>query len=325
MTSAESIPDATHGFVGIGVMGYGMALNLRSKIPTGARLVLCELNEARRDQFVADAASSGGGGRVDVAATPRDVARQADVVITMLPKAHHVEKVFQDPETGFLSIERPEKRKLFLECSSIDTAASVALAKEVEASGIGRMIDAPVSGGPQGSDAGTLTFMCGGPEELFQQALPILSTMGKADSIIHCGAQGAGLATKQLNNYLGYVGYLGLCEVMSTGVKYGLDPKTLSEVINKSSGMNWNSLNHNPVKGVNPNASSARDFKGGFSVELAQGVIEDAANLMSQVGTQKVLADRVLDTYTRALDDPRTKGQEARSVWRFFEESGRPA
>lgn len=317
MSSPPPPPDACYGFVGIGVMGYGMALNLRSKIPSSSRFVLCEINESRRDQFINEASARG---KIEIAQTPREVAEQADFIITMLPKAQHVEKVFKDTQTGFLTIQRPQKPKFFLECSSIDTAASVALAKEVEASGIGRMIDAPVSGGPQGSDAGTLTFMCGGPGELFQQALPILATMGKADSIIHCGEQGAGLATKQLNNYLGYVGYLGLCEVMATGVRYGLDPKTLSEVVNKSSGMNWNSLHHNPVKGVNPNASSARDFKGGFSVELAQGVLEDATNLMNQVGTKKVFADSVLETYTRALDDPRTKGQEARSVWRFFED-----
>lgn len=320
MESRSTIPKTTYGFVGIGVMGYGMALNLRSKIPSGSRFLLCEINEARRDQFLSESSSKGS---VETVQSPKELAELADIIITMLPKAHHVEKVFKDDATGFLTIEKPGKLKLFLECSSIDTAASVALAKEVEASGIGRLLDAPVSGGPQGSDAGTLTFMCGGPEDLFQQALPVLATMGKEDSIIHCGAQGAGLATKQLNNYLGYVGYLGLCEVMSTGVKYGLDPKTLSDVINKSSGMNWNSLHHNPVKGVNPNASSAKDFKGGFSVELAQGVIEDATNLMAEVGTKKVLADSVLETYTQALQDPRTKGQEARSVWRFFEDSKR--
>ena len=314
-----SPPDATYGFIGIGVMGYGMAMNLRSKIPSTSKFVLCEINTTRRDQFVAEATSKGQ--IIEIAESPRAVAEQADIVITMLPKAPHVEKVFKDPSIGLLSVaEKPAKPKLFLECSSIDTAASVALAKDVEASALGLMIDAPVSGGPQGSDAGTLTFMVGGPVELFNQALAILATMGKENSIIHCGDQGAGLATKQLNNYLGYVGYLGLCEVMATGIRYGLDPKTLSEVINKSSGMNWNSLNHNPVKGVNPHASSARDFRGGFSVELAQGVLEDATNLMGQVGTNTVLADRVLQTYNRALEDPKTKGQEARSVWRFFED-----
>jgi 3-hydroxyisobutyrate/3-hydroxypropionate dehydrogenase len=319
MGSVAGSPDARYGFVGIGVMGYGMALNLRKKIPSLSRFVLCEINKDRRDQFVQDVRSQNLGA-VDVVDTPKDVAENSDIVITMLPKAPHVLEVFKNPDTGFLAIDKPSKTKLFLECSSIDTASSVELSKVVEASGIGRMIDSPVSGGPQGSDAGTLTFMCGGPEELFQQAVPILSMMGKEDAIINCGAQGAGLATKQLNNYLGYIGYVGLCEVMATGVKYGLDPKTLSDVINKSSGMNWNSMHMNPVKGVHPNAPASRDFKGGFSVELAHGVIADATNLMDQVGTRKVLANDLKGIYDEALEDPRTKGQEARSVWRFFED-----
>lgn len=323
MGSTSGPPDASYGFVGIGVMGFGMAINLRSKIPSSARFILCEINSERRDQFVEEVKSRKLGG-IEVVRTPKEVAERCDIIITMLPKAPHVLEVFKNTDSGFLAIDKPSKLKLFLECSSIDTASSVELSKEVEASNIGRMVDAPVSGGPQGSDSGTLTFMCGGPKDLFEQAVPVLGTMGKDDGIIHCGEQGAGLATKQLNNYLGYVGYIGLCEVMATGVKYGLDPKTLSDVINKSSGMNWNSMHMNPVKGVHPNAPAARDFKGGFSIELAHGVIEDATNLMNQVGTRKVLADNVKGIYDQALEDPRTKGQEARSVWRFFEDQSRP-
>lgn len=296
-------------------MGYGMAMNLRAKLPASSKFFLCEVNNQRRDQFINEASPNGSVETVD---SPRELAEKADVMITMLPKATHVKKVFMDPEEGFLSIPKSNKRKFFLECSSIDTASSSEVCEKVEESGIGDMVDAPVSGGPQGSDAGTLTFMVGGSEELFEKALPILRLMGK--EIFHCGAQGAGLATKQLNNYLAYVGYLGLCEVMSTGVKYGLDPKILSNVINQSSGMNWNSLHMNPVKGVNPKASSARDFKGGFAVELAAGVIADAAALMEQVGQKTVLSKTVNGVYQRALECDKTKGMESRSVWKMFVE-----
>ena len=301
-------------------MGYGMAMNLRSKIPKSARFILCEIDQERRNQFVEEARSKGLPA-VEVVTTPVEVAQAADIILTMLPKAPQVQQVFKTPKTGFLAIDKPSAPMLFLECSTINTASSVELSKEVEASGIGRMIDSPVSGGPKASDAGTLTFMCGGPKELFEQAVPILNTMGKSDGIIHCGEQGAGLATKQLNNYLGYVGYIGLCEVMSAGLRYGLDPNTLSDVLNKSSGMNFNSLQFNPVKGVHPDAPAARDFKGGFAVELAQGVIADAVDLMGDLGIRKVLADNVNGIYREALEDPRTKGHEARSIWRFFEDN----
>lgn len=313
--SKDTPPDATYGFVGIGVMGYGMAMNLRTKVPSSCRFLLCEINEERRKQFVDEASSKG---NIEVVQSPKELAEQADIIITMLPRAPHVKEVFTNPQTGFLSIPKPEKQKFFLECSSIDTASSSEVCEKVKQSGIGDFIDAPVSGGPQGADSGTLTFMVGGPEDLYNQALPVLKLMGK--EIFHCGAQGAGLATKQLNNYLAYVGYLGLCEVMGTGLKYGLDPKTLSNVINQSSGVNWNSLNMNPVKGVNPKASSARDFKGGFAVELAAGVISDATALMEQVGQKSVLSRPVNGVYQRALQSEKTKGMESRSVWKLFME-----
>ena len=310
-------PEATYGFVGIGVMGYGMATNLRAKIPKSSNFVLCEINEARRNQFVEQASNSG---PIKVVSCPREVAELADIIVTMLPKAPHVEEVFNNPETGLLSISKTTTPKFFLECSSINTASSTALAATVEESGIGHFIDAPVSGGPAGSDSGTLTFMVGGPKELFDQAHPILSMMGKSDAIYHCGGPGAGLATKQLNNYLAYCGYLGLCEVMSAGTKYGLDPKTLSDVLNKSSGMTWNTLNHNPVKGVNPKSSASNDFKPGFTTELAAGVISDAVALMDQVGSQTALAPVVKSVFDRALQSKKCKGMEARSVWRMFVE-----
>ncbi len=314
---AASSLEATYGFVGIGVMGYGMATNLRAKIPKSANFVLCEINEARQTQFVEE---SSGNGPVEIVSSPREVAERADIIVTMLPRAPHVEEVFKNAETGFLAISKPPKPKFFLECSSINTASSTALAATVEESGIGCFIDAPVSGGPQGSDSGTLTFMVGGSKELFDRAHPILALMGKPDAIYHCGGPGAGLATKQLNNYLAYCSFLGLCEVMSAGVNYGLDPKTLSDVLNKSSGMTWNTLNHNPVKGVNPKSSASNDFKPGFTTELAAGVISDAIALMDQVGSKTALAPVVKSVFDRALQSKKCKGMEARSVWRMFVE-----
>ncbi|KIW66018.1 hypothetical protein PV04_08226 [Phialophora macrospora] len=323
MSEPYKLPEnPTYGFVGIGVMGYGMATNLRAKIPQTAKFVLCEINEARRDQFIKECHLP-----VDVAYSPKEVAEKADVIITMLPRAPHVHEAFTHPETGFLSALSPATTttppKLFLECSSIEVSTSTALARQIHSRNLGVFVDAPVSGGPQGSNAGTLTFMVGTPsEEMFEVVKPILAMMGKEENIYQCGGLGAGLATKQLNNYLGYVGYLGLCEVMNAGLLYGLDPKILSNVINASSGMNWNSLHHNPVKGVNPAASSARDFKGGFTTELAGGVIDDAVSLMDSVGAETVLAERVKKVFDEARKNDKCKGMEARSVWRLFAEDG---
>jgi 3-hydroxyisobutyrate dehydrogenase len=130
----------------------------------------------------------------------------------MLPRGEHVLDVFTNPSTGLLSIPQGGNQKFFLECSTIETSTSVDVGKKVAKSGLGEFVDSPVSGGPQGSDAGTLTFMIGGPTELYEKAKPILSMMGKRENIFHCGKEGAGLATKQINNYCAWVSFLGLCE-----------------------------------------------------------------------------------------------------------------
>ncbi|KAI1185756.1 6-phosphogluconate dehydrogenase [Nemania serpens] len=224
--------------------------------------------------------------------------------------------VFTNKETGLLSAA-PRKTPIhFIDCSTIETATSVEVGKQVAQSTLGTFIDAPVSGGPNGANSGTLAIMVGGSEEDWERAEPILRMMGK--SIFHCGPPGAGLATKQINNYLSSVCTVGVCEAMNMGVKYGLDPKKLADVINVSSGRCYNSLDQNPVKGVTPGAASERDFAGGFSVELCKGVLDMAVALGEQVGARLVLSDRVLALYDKALKDERTAGRDSRSIYRFF-------
>jgi 3-hydroxyisobutyrate dehydrogenase-like beta-hydroxyacid dehydrogenase len=245
-----------------------------------------------------------------------------DVIITTLPRSAHVHDAYTNPETGLLAATKNKKDNntptLFIECSTIEVATSLEIRRKVQESQAGEMIDAPVSGGPNGANAGALTIMVGGSEELYQKALPILGSMGKQGNIFLCGPPGAGLATKQINNYLSSVCTIGTCEAMNMGLKYGLDAKVLGAVINSSSGRCYNSLEQNPVKGVTPGAASERDFVGGFSVELCKGVLDLAVALGDQVGAQLLLSDSVLRVYEKAVKDPRTKGLDSRSVIRLF-------
>ncbi|OHW96419.1 3-hydroxyisobutyrate dehydrogenase protein [Colletotrichum incanum] len=302
-----------YGFVGLGQMGWGMALNIRKKLPESATLVVCEVSEERRSKFLLESKDKG---IVLDAKSPKELAEKADIIITMLPKAAHVLDVFTNSETGLLSIAKTDTPKLFIECSTIEVTASLATKDAVIESGLGTFIDAPVSGGPNGANAGTLTFMVGGSESEYAFAEPILKVMGK--NVFYCGPSGAGLATKQINNYLSSVCTVGVCEAMNMGVKYGLDPKTLAGVINVSSGRCYNSLEQNPVKGVTPGAASETDFEGGFSVELCRGVLEMAVGLGQQVGAQSLLGDRILALYEKATQDERTRGRDSRSVYKLF-------
>ncbi|KAI0447823.1 3-hydroxyisobutyrate dehydrogenase, variant [Xylaria telfairii] len=311
--SIATDPNTRYGFIGIGVMGWGMAMNLRQKISKESKMAICEISESRRNQFIQEVQTKGA---VTVANSPREVAEQSDVVITMLPKGQHVRDVFTNNETGLLSATPRETPIHFIDCSTIETATSVEISKLVAASKLGTFIDAPVSGGPNGANSGTLALMVGGREEDWERAEPILRMMGK--NIFHCGPPGAGLATKQINNYLSSVCTVGVCEAMNMGVKYGLDPKKLADVINVSSGRCYNSSDQNPVKGVTPTAASAKDFVGGFSVELCKGVLDMAVTLGEQVGAHSILSDRILAIYDKALKDERTRGKDSRSIYMFF-------
>lgn len=239
-----------------------------------------------------------------------------DIIITMLPKSPHVKDVFTHPKTGLL-YARPAHSILFMECSTIDTATSIQVNQLATSAGH-RFVDAPVSGGPNGATAGTLTFMIGGSCGLFAEARPLAEAMGTKDSIFHCGDAGAGLATKQINNYLSAVAMIGTSEAFNMGRLYGLDPKTLASVINVSTGRCYNSSEQNPVKGVTPTSAAARDFEGGFSMELCIGVLEQAVQLRQQIGAKSLLSDVVMDAFYQASQDDRCNGKDYRSFYRWF-------
>jgi 3-hydroxyisobutyrate dehydrogenase len=128
------------------------------------------------------------------------------------------------------------------------------------------MLDAPVSGGVGGAQAGTLTFMVGGPDAAFAKAESLLNVMGK--NVVHAGAAGAGQAAKICNNMMLGIQMAGLAEALALGAASGLDPKVLSEIMSKSSGRNWALEVYNPWPGVMENVPAARGYAGGFGVDL---------------------------------------------------------
>lgn len=152
-------------------------------------------------------------------------------------------------------------------------------------------MDAPVSGGVPGAEAGTLTFMVGGTNEEFNSVKPVLEGMGK--KITHCGGYGMGQAAKICNNMMlgismvihnnsvhskdlraSYTYYhieifqVGLSEVMNLAIRLGLDPKQFAEIINSSTGRSWASEINNPVPGIIPTAPASRNYDGGFQTGL---------------------------------------------------------
>ncbi|KAF5238966.1 hypothetical protein FAUST_5206 [Fusarium austroamericanum] len=316
-TSFNDISAKSFGFIGLGIMGWGMAKNLRAKIPADSVLYICEVNKPRRDEFVVSTA-----GKVQVVDSPREIAGKSDIIITMLPRGEHVREVFTNPQTGLLSVAGSAKlgSKIFIDCSTIDVKTSQEVAAAVEASNLGSFADAPVSGGQGGANAGTLTFMVGGSPEAFETVKPTLGLMGNPENLFHCGKAGAGLVTKLINNYLSAVNMIGVCEGMNMGRLYGLDPVLLASAINSSTGMSRNSREQNPVKGVSSVASSAKDFEGGFSTVLCHGVLQMAMELSEQLGAKSLLAPVVRDMYDCAVQNDKCRDKDFRSIYRLFSE-----
>jgi 3-hydroxyisobutyrate dehydrogenase len=128
------------------------------------------------------------------------------------------------------------------------------------------MVDAPVSGGVAGAEAGTLTFMVGGDAADFERAKAVLQAMGK--NIVHCGGIGNGQVAKICNNMMLAIEMIATSEGMTLASKLGMDPKVFASIVNTSSGRCWSSDTYNPFPGVLENVPSSRGYTGGFGSDL---------------------------------------------------------
>jgi len=243
---------ATIGFIGLGNMGGPMAINL---VKAGHTVNVFDLSRDAVSKVVSEGGVSSN--------SAIDAVAEADFVVSMLPAGKHVQTLFVSGEAPLF--DHVKNDVLIIDSSTIDAATAQQVAAAAEARGIG-FIDAPVSGGVGGAKAGTLAFMVGATDEQFVKAEPILECMGK--NIFHAGAHGAGQIAKACNNMLLSVLMAGTCEALNMGVKNGLDPAVLSEIMKQSSGNNWALQVYNPYPGVMENAPSSNDYQGGFQVDL---------------------------------------------------------
>ncbi len=257
------------GFIGLGNMGAPMASNL---LKAGHELTVFDLMQDAVDKAVSEGATA--------AADISTVARSgAELIITMLPAARHVKGVYLD-EDGLLA--HVPKGVHLIDSSTIDPMTARDVAAKAAAQG-NPMLDAPVSGGTGGAQAGTLTFMVGGEDQEFAFARPVLENMGR--NIVHCGAAGNGQVAKMANNMLLGISMIGAAEAMSLGVSMGMDPEVLAGVINTSSGRCWSTDTYNPYPGVIETAPSNRGYTGGFGMDLMikdLGLATEAAKATGQ-------------------------------------------
>jgi 3-hydroxyisobutyrate dehydrogenase len=231
------------GFIGLGNMGAHMARNLAT---AGHDVTGFDINAPSPDGVTA----------LDSAAK---VAEGAEVVITMLPNGESLKTVASEVIPAMTS------GAVLLDCSTVDVASARLVAENAVAAGL-LPLDAPVSGGIGGADAGTLTFMVGGPDEAFAIAKPLFEIMGQ--KAVHCGPSGNGQAAKICNNMILGVTMIATCEAFALADKLGLERQAMFDVVSTSSGYSWSMNAYCPAPGIGPKSPSDNGYKPGFAAEL---------------------------------------------------------
>jgi 3-hydroxyisobutyrate dehydrogenase len=255
-------------FLGLGAIGRPMAVRVAAVHPT--------VVWNRTTERAAELARQTG---ARLAETPRDAASDADVVITCLPTSAEVEALLGGPD-GLLAGMR--QGALLADCTSGDPASSRRIAARLEGEGLA-FVDAPVSGGTNGAEAGTLTVMVGGTAAEYERAKPVLAAFGR--TIVHMGPVGAGHAMKAVNNALLAVNILAVAEGITALVKAGVPARTALEVLNVSSGRSFVSENLVPERvltGLFPNT---------FRLALLHKDAGIAAQLLRDTGVEGPVHD----------------------------------
>jgi 3-hydroxyisobutyrate/3-hydroxypropionate dehydrogenase len=236
----------------------------------------------------------------------------------MLPESEHVSQVFEHPETGFLALTDSTTPKLFIDSSTVSPFYSLSLAEKVVSAThlSAHLLDAPVSGGTKGAQAGTLTFMFGSPKELVPFVTTILEKMGQR--IMWCGPPSSGLGAKLANNYILACMNIATAEAMNMGLRLGLDAHKLAEVINASTGASWCSRVNNPVKGVSPGAPVEQGYEGGFGVRLMKKDLRLALEAAGSVDAKIVLGEEIAKVYEAVAEDKELGGKDFSVVYKWL-------
>ncbi len=249
------------GLIGLGIMGKPMAKNLLKGGYTD--LLVNDRSQAPVDEVVAAGAK---------AASKQEIGRQCDVVLTMLPNSPHVKAVMLG-EDGVAAYMRPGT--IFIDMSSINPIASKEIAAALAERGV-EMLDAPVSGGEPKAVDGTLSFMVGGKQKIFDRCKPLLDTMGA--SVVRCGEVGAGNTTKLANQIIVACNIQALAEALTLAQKAGVDPELVFQAIRGG-------LAGSTVMEAKAPMMMAGNDKPGFKIDLHIKDLNNALDCAHSVGS----------------------------------------
>lgn len=273
------------GFIGLGNMGAPMAANLVS---------------AGHEVAGFDTAAPVPAG-VTPASSAAEAARDADVVITMLPNGPILKMVAQQV------IPAMKRGAVFCDCSTVDVDSARAVASQASAAGMGAL-DAPVSGGIGGAQNGTLTFMVGGSGAAFATVSPLFDIMGQ--KAVHCGEAGAGQAAKICNNMILGATMIATCEAFALADKLGLDRQKMFDVVSTSSGYSWSMNAYCPAPGIGPQSPADNDYKPGFAAELMLKDLNLARAAAQSSGAQTPMGEMAAQLYEQFVENEDGRGRD---------------
>lgn len=259
------------GFIGLGIMGKPMAKNL---LKAGHELVVFDVVEAPLKEVVAAGAKA--------ATSPKDVASQCELIITMLPNSPHVKTAVLG-KNGV--IEGVRSGSILVDMSSIAPLASREIAKELAAKGV-EMLDAPVSGGEPKAIDGSLAIMVGGKQEVFDKVKDILLKMG--GSAVLCGEIGAGNVTKLSNQIIVALNIAAMSEALVLATKAGVDPEKVFNAIKGG-------LAGSTVLNAKAPMVLEGNYKPGFRIELHIKDLQNALDTAHEISTPIPLTSHVME------------------------------
>ncbi len=278
--SVKSKPEISVGVIGLGKMGKPMTRNL---LTAGFEVVVFNRSRGATDEMVDEGATA--------AESPSEIARRVDIIVTSLPDPTAVEDVYLG-KAGLVAHAR--KGQVYVDTSTVDPDLSRRLASTLAEKGAS-FLDAPVSGGVAGAEAGTLTIMVGGDTDAFGRAKPVLGALG--ERIHHVGASGSGTVIKLANQLLVGINMAGVAEALVLGVRAGAEPGAMLEVLSSSFGGSRMLDRGVPL-------IIERNFGGGTPVDL----------IRKDLGLISALADQ--------LNVPLSCGNEARAVFDRAHDAG---
>ncbi|MGR3248119.1 MAG: 3-hydroxyisobutyrate dehydrogenase [Paracoccus sp. (in: a-proteobacteria)] len=286
------------GFIGLGNMGAPMASNLA---------------KAGHQVTGFDTAAPEPEG-ISPATSAAEAARDADVVITMLPNGQILRAVADQ------IIPAMRAGAVLCDCSTVDVDSARAVAEAALAAGLGAL-DAPVSGGIGGAQAGTLTFMVGGWPEDFATVEPLFEIMGQ--KAVHCGDSGAGQAAKICNNMILGVTMIATCEAFAMADKLGLDRQKMFDVVSTSSGYSWTMNAYCPAPGIGPQSPADNDYRPGFAAELMLKDLNLAQQAAGSAGADTPMGSLARNLYEEFVEREDGRGRDFSAMLpRFVQRNG---